>query len=59
MNREPFGGNASVVTESEHIAGEMKSDDVYVAQLKSMYDLLPSLEAKLERKDCKIRLQEI
>ena len=55
MNRDPFGEKCKCGHfESEHIAGEMRYDDVSITQLKSMYGLLPSLESKVERKDCKV-----
>ena len=55
MNREPFGKKCKCDHfESEHIAADMKYDDVSVVQLKTLYGLLPSLESKLERMNCKI-----
>ena len=55
MNRKPFGKKCECSHyESEHVAGEVKYENPAAVQFKTMFGLLPLLESKLERKNCKI-----
>ena len=55
MNRKPFGKKCQCTHyESEHLAGEIKYENLTSVQVKTMFGLLPLLESKLERTNCKI-----
>ena len=55
MNRKPFGGKCECTHyESEHFAGPVKYESPSTVQVKTMFGLLPLLESKTERKNCKI-----
>lgn len=55
MNRKPFGKKCECNHhESEHFAREIKYENITSIQVKTMFGLLPLLESKIERKNCKI-----
>ncbi len=55
MSLKPYGKKCKCSHfESEHVPGEIKYEDPSAVQSKTFYGLMPLLESKSERKDCKI-----
>ncbi len=55
MNRNPFGEKCKCNHyESKHFTRDVKYENPTTIQFKTMFGLLPLLESKLERKNCKI-----
>ena len=55
MNREPYGKKCKCGHhESDHIAKMNKMEDPSFVHAKTLFGLLPSMDSKLERNDCKV-----